>query len=93
MIRFLVAQYLTALDCSVPSVCIHRCSNVDFCLFFVVVFYIRLLLLDPALSVVSCLLSKMLRAFAFFQHVTFYDLLFPFFYNYQAVSLFLVPHC
>jgi hypothetical protein len=66
MIRFLVAQYLTTLDCSVPSICIHRCSGVYFCLFFTVFFYIRLLLLDPALSAVSCLLSMMLRGFGFF---------------------------
>jgi hypothetical protein len=31
----------------------------------------------------------MLRGFGFFWHVTFYDLLFPFFYSYQVVSLFL----
>jgi hypothetical protein len=93
MIRFLVAQYLTALDCSVPLICIHRCSDVYFYLFFSVFFYIRLLLLDLTLSVVSCLLSMMLRGFGFFWHVTFYDLLFPFFYSYQVVSLFLAPHC
>jgi hypothetical protein len=93
MIRFLVAQYLTTLDCSVPSICIHRCSGVYFCLFFAVFFYIRLLLLDPALSVVSCLLSMMLRGFGFFGHVTIYDLLFPFFYSYQDVSMFLASHC
>jgi hypothetical protein len=54
IIRFLIAQYLTALDCSVPSICIHRCSGVYFCLFFAIFFYICLLLLDPALSNVTC---------------------------------------